>query len=278
MALSEFQVTGIGSAGNWLSTVERIKSELHRDREVEEDAVKRALISAIQHYKWTRFHFNENVRSMLTLPDVVEYSREDPIGSGNGWPSDLLEIDEVSVSRNLYDPDNPPQPNHIGSGLAFGHPMRRIDFERMRFFLSASNSGNRPYWYSWYQNRFYVFPPSAGGQHHILFDYLACPDFPKYQFVGGDWQYFDQSGAPIEEDYSTIWLDQAEELIRSRAKADLWANYFYDTERAQVARGQEQDALRELGVARHKRLSTGRVRGHFAGDVGYGADDLGGFY
>lgn len=266
--LSEFQVTGVGSAGNWLSTVERIKRELHRDREVEEDAIKRALISAIQHYKWTRFHFNEKTRSMLTEPNVVEYGKEDPPGSGNGWPADLLEIDDVQVSRDPYDPDNPPQPNYVGSVTAYAYPMKRVEFDRMRLWISTSTSGNKPYWYSWYGNRFYVFPPGINGQYQILFDYLACPDFPKYQFVGGDWQYFDQAGAPIEEDYSTIWLDQAEELIRSRAKADLWANFFYDTERAKVSRGQEADALRELGVARHKRLSTGEVRSHFAGDVG----------
>lgn len=259
MALPEIVVEGVGQGGNFLNAVQRIKDELHRAKQVEEDSIKRALISAMDHYKWTRFHFNEASESMLTMPGVHEYGPADPVGSGNGYPANLLEIDQVQVFR---DPETPG-----GSSGNDAYPMDRVHFDAMRNWIEASNTGNRPHWYSWYADRFFVFPASAGGQHRLLFDFVKNLRFPRAQFIGGAWSYFDRStGAPVEDDYSTPWLDHAEELIRSRAKADLWASVFYNTEKAQVSRGQEMDALRQLGVARQKRLATGHVRPHFAGD------------
>lgn len=260
MALNEIVVQGVGQGGNFLTAVQRIKEELHRAKQVEEDSIKRALISAIEHYKWTRFHFNEATASMLTQPGVHEYGPADPAGSGNGYPADLLEIDEIQAFRDPVTPEGNPSND--------AYPMERVHFDTMRYWIEASSTGNRPHWYSWYADRFFVFPASAGVQHRLLFDYLADLDHPRAQFVDGAWAYFDRTGAPIEDDYSTPWLDHAEELIRSRAKADLWANVFYSTEKAQVSRGQEMDALRQLGVARHKRLATGSVRPHFSGDWG----------
>lgn len=260
-SLGELTVQGAGFGGNWLNTVERIKAELHRAKQPEEDAVKRALISAMEHYQWTRFHFNEASESMLTQPGVHEYGPADPVGSGTGYPSNMIEIDQVQVFRDPVNGD--------GSTTNFAHPMDRVHFDTMRSWIESTSTGNRPHWYSWYADRFFVFPASSGGQHRLLFDFVKNLRFPRSQFIGGEWFYFDRStGAPVDDDYSTPWLDHAEELIRNRAKADLWANVYYNTEKSRVSRGQEIDALRTLGTARHKRLSTGTVRPHFAGDMG----------
>lgn len=265
MGLNEIVVQGVGRGGNFLTAVQRIKEELHRAKQEEEDAIKRSVITAIKHYKWTRFHFNEVSSSMLTEPGVFEYGPEDPPGSGNGYPAHMLEIDQIQVFRDPVAQDAPQQ-NTPSATRNDAYPMRREHFDQMRYWIESSSTGNRPHWYSWYADRFFVFPASAGGQHRLLFDYLADLDHPRAQFVDGEWAYFDSFGDPIEDDYSTPWLDHAEELIRNRAKADLWASVFYSTEKAQVSRGQEMDALRVLGVARHKRLATGYVRPHFSGD------------
>lgn len=61
---------------------------------------------------------------------------------------------------------------------------------------------------------------------------------------------------------STAWMVHGEELIRSRACADLLETYLQDYEgpRIQVYREREKDNFLRLRMESNKRLATGRVR------------------
>jgi hypothetical protein len=60
---------------------------------------------------------------------------------------------------------------------------------------------------------------------------------------------------------SNAWTNDAEELIRARAKASLTANVIRDLEMAAVYKGQEAEALSALDQETILRLSSGRVMG-----------------
>lgn len=266
MSLREIVITGLGAAGNWVSTVERIKGELNRNLPEEEDLIKLALITRIQFYSKSRFAFNLKSSFMLTEEDRVEYGQEDPAGSGNGFPAGIVEIDSVFVNPDAVTATSNPDP------VDRSWPMRRAQISDMRLYHNRPGTGTGlPFLYSFTpgQGNFYVWPrPNA--VYRLQFDYVSELDFPSARFQGGEWKFVDSTGSPIEDDYSTPWLDRAEELIRNGAKADLFANVFRDDQGAIMARGQEQAALSNLRKEKHRQLSTGQVTPHFAGRYGSG--------
>lgn len=262
MAFQDLVVQGVSSGGNWISAVERIKAEITRSRPEDDDYIKRALATRMEFYSTYRFQFNEGHKFLITQPGVFEYDPEDPPGSGTGYPSDLLVIDAVQVFQNAVDP-NSGLP--LSGSRDFAYPMERIDPATIRFWTDNQNDGTRPYFYAFFNNRFFVYPV-PDRNYLIRFDYLKDIERPRYQFVNGEWKYFDSTGSPVDDDYSTPWLDHAEELIRSGAKADLFANVFSDEGSVPNARGQEKSALRKLQDHKGRLLSRGRVIPHFGGD------------
>lgn len=243
-------ISGFGSVnGSFNAAVERIAAELHRDRAVEKDYIKRALITAMQYYRWHRFHFNMGQSSMKTKKDKLKYRFESILGAGDGVPKDLLEFDWVFIDRTpVSELENGAQSNLVD--------MARLHHDEMRVTLQGSNaSGSFPYWFSYYDQTMFLFPIPRD-EFVVSFEYMRDLDTPSYQFVGGEWQYFDRDGTELSDDYETPWLLHAEELIRNRAKADIFANVIYDSERAQFARGQERDALRNLKKANYHQNAT----------------------
>lgn len=262
MAFQDLVVQGVSSGGNWISAVERIKAELTRNRPEDDDFIKRALATRMKFYSSNRFAFNEGQQSLLTKKDIVEYGPEDPLGSGTGYPADLITIDRVHIFQNEIDPATG---EPLGGDPGRAYPMERVDADDMRYWTDSLHGGTRPYFYAFFNNRFFIYPkPSA--VYRLRFDYLKDIDRPRYQFVDGEWRYFDGTGSPVEDDYSTPWLEHAEELIRNGAKADLFANVFSDEGSVPTARGQEMAALRQLKAERGRLLSKGRVRPHFGGE------------
>lgn len=266
MALNEIVVAGVGGDGNWTSAVERIKGELNRNLPEEEDLIKLALITRMQFYSKSRFAFNLKSSFMLTEEDRVEYGQEDPPGSGTGFPVNIVEIDSVFVNPDAVTEGSNPAP------VDRSWPMRRAQISDMRLYHNRPGTGTGlPFLYSFApgQGNFYVWP-RPNGAYRLQFDYVSALDIPRAQWQGGAWTFRDSRGDPIEEDYSTPWLEHAEELIRNGAKADLFANVFRNDEGAIMARGQEQAALSNLRKEKHRMLSTGQVTPHFAGRYGSG--------
>lgn len=61
---------------------------------------------------------------------------------------------------------------------------------------------------------------------------------------------------------SAVWTNEAEEIIRHRAKGLLYANILLDTGQAQVSHTLELQALNRLFARTAKRQSSGKVRGY----------------
>lgn len=243
-------VKGVGAQlGNWNTTVERILAEIHRNRQVDRDAVQRALISAIRHYRWHRFHFNMGRATMLTTVDQLEYGFESFKGAADGVPKDLLEFDWVFIDRTpTSELDNGAANNLVD--------MARLHHDEMRVTLQGSNaSGSFPYWFSYYDQTMFLFPIPKD-EFVVSFEYLSDLDTPAYQFVGGEWVFYDSVGTEITDAYANPWLDHAEELIRSRAKAEVLGTVLEDPDGMQIARGVERDALRDLKKANYHQNAT----------------------
>ena len=255
---SEISVQGSGATrGTFLTAVERIKAEIHRgSASTSDDFIKRALITAMEYYRWHRFWFNEGTWNLVTTDDLVEYGMETTRGAGDGIPLDMLEIDEMYVFEDPVGSASTSTPRTT--------KMKRHSIDDMRVLADSSTGGTRPYFYGWHHETLMVYP-APNDEYRIRIDGLKDLDVPRYQSVGGGWIYGDQDGAPLGDDYVSQWLVYAEELIRSRAKADLYANVFFEDARAATARGEEKDAYDNLARATHKRVSVGHVRPHFGG-------------
>lgn len=245
-------VKGVGAQdGNWTTFVERIVAEIHRKRTVDRNAVQRAAITAIRHYRWHRFHFNMGRATMQTEADRGEYGFESFRGAGDGVPKDLLEFDRLIVDHTtVANLDDGAASNLIN--------MERITHDKMRGLLQGTTTGSFPYWYSYYDQTLFLFPPPKD-EYIIHIEYLRDLDTPNYQFMGGEWVFYDAGGTEITDAYSNPWLVHAEELIRSRTKAEVLGSVLEDTEGMQIARGMEREALRDLQRANQAQTSSGAM-------------------
>lgn len=248
----EILISGVGiGGGSWLAMVERLKAELHRESVPDEDTIKRAIITRMEFWRWHRFWFNEGSTTILTTPSVAEYGRESSSGSGDGFPRDLLAIDDLYVSQvPIVNPEDPP-----GRLL----PMEKARADSLRLLIGRGVTQFRPRVYSWQGDDLLIYP-IPDGRYQIVFDYLRDLDVPSYRFVGGAWEYLDENGSEITDDFTNVWLAVAEELIRNGVKADLYANVLFGQDKAAAARQQEEMAFRNLQRATKKRMLIDRIR------------------
>lgn len=254
MPLSEYQVTGVGQAGNFLTFVERVKRETHRRRAVEEDYIKQSAISACKFYETQSLWFNQGKASIYTTPGVREYGLESEEGLRDGIPRDLISFDEplwIRITPLIQeDPELPP--TGPAPGLATFEELYPATMSYMRF-LQSWEENLRPRFYA-YDGRAFEVHPTPNFAYEILFDYHRKLDIPQYQFIGGEFSYFTGGGDPLEEDYSTPWLDHAEALIRFRVKADIFDNVYKDQRSAEAAERYETAEL-----INHRKTTADRI-------------------
>lgn len=119
-------------------------------------------------------------------------------------------------------------------------PLRKISFAEMQRFRIDTVQSGPPTHYAYYRNRLYLHPVPDAVYAIIVFHTAAL-------------------GIPAADGDSNAWTTEAEELIRIRAKADLFENVIREFGEADRLRGREQEALRSLIEFTNKRTSTGFV-------------------
>lgn len=119
-------------------------------------------------------------------------------------------------------------------------PMRKISFgEMQRYRIDLVQSGP-PTHYAYYRQRLYLHPVPDAAYPIIVFHTAAL-------------------GIPANDGASNAWTTEAEELIRLRAKADLFENVIREFAEADRLRGREQEALQSLIRFTNGRTATGYV-------------------
>ncbi len=119
-------------------------------------------------------------------------------------------------------------------------PMRKISFAEMQDYRVDTNPAGPPTHYAMYRQRLYVHPvPNA--------TYTATVFFVA------------TLGIPAADGDSNAWTTEAEELIRLRAKADLFENVIRDYAEADRMRAREMEVLMSMNSLNNARTASGFV-------------------
>ncbi len=214
-----------------VSVVERIKAEIHRGRAVDEEAIKREIISAIRHYRGRKFFFNEGLAQMNTTDGQQNYGVESSSGAEDGYPADLVGIDllRITINNSIY-------------------PMSKRPIGVIRELNSSPTLEGFPGHWAFYNEQIWLYPIPSQDNWVIDVDYVKDIGTPYYNYTGGEWKFFDESGASLDDSWQSAWFDHAEELIRFRSKWSIYANVILDKEKAVDFKQLEQVALNSLLV------------------------------
>lgn len=138
-------------------------------------------------------------------------------------PSDFLEADQLTVTVS-------------GSRT----PLCLRPWAWMRAVSQTTTSTGRPTDWSYYADQLWLYPV-PDSSYTLTLSYLK--------------RLSALSGAGD----SNAWMTEGEELIRTRAKSDLFAHVIRDFDEALAMKQLEQDALAKLRAKAGAKLSTGRL-------------------
>jgi hypothetical protein len=199
----------------------RIARETTRDDLLDNGAIAEEITSAINFYRAERFWFNEK-RTQLVFNTVVGQT-----DYGTATAADIahiLRIDYVTASWP-------------GDGAITVGYCSPLDMEIL--LSNPPLSAARPYRYSYYEQTLRLYPE---------------PDRIYPVRVAG---VFRVNPPATDVEAGNPWMTEAEELIRSRAKRNLYMNSMIGTEAAQ---GTAMRALEEEALSRLKRETSSRTQ------------------
>jgi hypothetical protein len=199
----------------------RIARETTRDDLLDNGAIAEEITSAINFYRAERFWFNEK-RTQLVFNTVV--GQTDYGAATAADIAHILRIDYVTASWP-------------GDGAITVGYCSPLDMEIL--LSNPPLSAARPYRYSYYEQTLRLYPE---------------PDRIYPVRVAG---VFRVNPPATDVEAGNPWMTEAEELIRSRAKRNLYMNSMIGTEAAQ---GTAMRALEEEALSRLKRETSSRTQ------------------
>jgi hypothetical protein len=222
------------ASGAWSTLYGRTLDEISKPfGGPDETAVKRALISAMRHYRYHHFWFNEGVATFQTILSKQSYKANDGSDDDyevNTFPSDLLR--PVQIYMKISDR---------------WHNLEGVTFDEIRWNVPTDSVEGYPDEWAWFNEQMW-FAPVPNGAYTVRIDYVRDVGLPTYQYQGGVWTFYknEVTAELLSDTYTNEWIVHAEELIRARAKADLFVNYYKDDANASRAASVETVALSEL--------------------------------
>lgn len=149
-------------------------------------------------------------------------------------PLDFLEADEFTLTDS--------------SGTRL--PFTVLSFEDFRKRYVSNGLIGRPCHWTYYGDQFWL-GPAPDAVYTLTLSYLK-----RLSTLSGSSD-------------GNAWMVHGEELIRTRAKADLFANVIRSTDDAVAMSQLEQVALANLAVKSAKKLRTGKLRTELPGHSGF---------
>lgn len=206
-----------------MSTLGDLKAEIADDlaRTDLTSQIANAITAAIKRFQNRRFYFNETRSTTFTTADGQStYSSSDSADIPKFARLDMVSLEDTNGEQYTLTP---------------------YSIERMESLLDNSAANGRPWGYLYFEESFRLYPtPDAA--------YTVRP-------IGTI-----MKDAPATDgEANNVWMTDAYELIRCRAKAYLAAHVLRDPELAQVMVQAEGDALSDLRERGTQRMSTGTV-------------------
>jgi hypothetical protein len=202
----------------WGAMVQRIEDETAREN-VDADAIKKAICSAIKYYRSHRFWFNEGEIPITTVDGTAAYTLGTLIGSGTYPNWAMIEIDTARLLHNsVY------------------HALRHLPVATFRSTFSSTTLEGMPSHYTWYDDQIF-FGPIPDDAYTVYLAGVADVGSPDYTYNGSAWAFnvgtsADGVATAITDDFTNSWFVKGEALIRARAKAILYGDYLGNSQRA----------------------------------------------
>jgi len=231
--MTTFQEVTLESSGNsadWLTMRKRIEQEIHKPGHV--DQINISMITAMRWYEHMEFYFNQDTHEFTLTLNQQSYPKEDGASNTDSWPEDIERIVDTYVK--------------VGGERWL--KLNQVDIDDIRWLTPTAQVVGVPDYYAYFAEKVWLSPiPNDSSVDTVRIDYIKDLGIPNYAFVGSTWKFFQPgSQAPLLNSFTNRWLSDAEELIRTRAKYDLYQHYYDDAENAQKMAQHESVALGNL--------------------------------
>src|SRR6478609_1432785 len=184
--------------------------------------IQNHVLDAVKFYGATRFALNEKQGTITTIAGTRYYDAN-TVAPGT-LPADIAEIDTIicTVSGREY-------------------PLRRASQSELNDIDGGTSLAGDPTQFAWYAGKLRLYPtPSAARVLTLSYQYILTA-----MSSSGD---------------TNFWTNEAEELIRCRAKKTLCMHVTMDAEMAGAMAVGEREALAELKKAARKLQASGHVK------------------
>lgn len=204
--------------------------------------IAEAMKEAVRFYKWSdRFWLGEAVATFSTVAAQEWYTDAE-----TGY-SLLYNAGDDSI--RITDGDDT-------------WPLIKATYAEIEAWSTSASTQSRPEYYVIYRNQLRLFPiPDAV--------YTLTISYRQASYSTG-FRTFPYSGAPLtgiddtspQDTAEGFWTTEASELIRARAKVDLFENTIRDFPEADRMRGREREVLHMLQAVADRRNGSGMIRAH----------------
>ena len=180
-----------------------------------------AIDDAIEHWKTTRFHFNET--RAVTFTSVASqsiYTSSDSASIPLMFDVDTLYVTESGGTPELVGPNG-----------------KKQDFDHVHDLILTGGGTGKPYMWAWFDRSIYVYP---------------VPDSTSYTFrlTGAIEKAVPASGSEADN----VWMTEAFALLRAHAKGLLYLHVIHNMEKAAMMLGPRLDARGGAAGAEYRKL------------------------
>jgi hypothetical protein len=198
-------------AGRTMTTLGEMKATIAAEimRVDLDDAISKEITKAINFYRSSRFWFNEKLDTVAfdTVIGQSQYTASD-----QSYIPNLIRMDSMIVTRN--------------GSVTVIEPISELSMKRL---IGGINPlADTPSYYSYYGQSLTIYPIPNGVYPIVIAGVIRV-------------------AAPADDvETDNVWMNEAEELIRSRAKRNIFLHWMEDSEAAQRMQTAETEALDEL--------------------------------
>lgn len=206
-----------------MSTLTTLKADIASDfkRSDLTTDIAAAISRAIRHYQAEHFYFNETRdKTFNCVVDQIWYGGDDDADIPLFTDIDTMHI---TINTNRY-------------------RLRHFAIEDFEILTDGNATSGQPYAYTYYNQEIGLFVPPN--------------DTYEVRIIGG----FKAPEPATDGEANNVWMTEAYNLIRDRARADVAARKVRNMEMAQIAKLGEQEELDRIRKETARRVKTNRVK------------------
>lgn len=186
--------------------------------------IKVAICDAIALHRRERLRWNQARMSLTLAVNTSVY------GPSEGLPADLVAI----IGRTIF--------LDWSGDVNQRTPLMWVPRERIDMYQAGTIISGAPSWWSFWDERLVVYPPSDNSTNVLRAPYIADVGSPTYSCTNAQppvYTFLQQDGTTaVGDSYTSPWFDQSKgfNIIAWKAEWDLWTSVW------QASAGQDQNA------------------------------------